>query len=301
MIEYGPATEALRGQALSLLVSQAPDGEKAACLQGILATTRGNLNALDTLLTARQGAALVGSIWGCCLPGELCLVWPARVVDPGLSEIADQLQIHLDQQLVLCGTQIAQVMLANIENDDARRLLRCGYQHAADLLYLVSFLQEQGLRETDSGLEFEPFTADRRERLCKLVQETYVGSMDVPALDGKRDMHDVLAGYEGTGEFSPDRWMFVRSAGCDVGCLFLADHPGSNQYELVYMGLVPEARGNGWGAIITDKAQALAQAAGRARLVLAVDSDNDPAIAAYSKAGFVEWFRRSVLMKTFAA
>ena len=58
---------------------------------------------------------------------------------------------------------------------------------------------------------------------------------------------EVLSGYRTTGVFDPQRWLLVRQDGEDVGCLLLADHPTSSQWELVYMGLVPEVRGRGLG------------------------------------------------------
>lgn len=298
-IEYGPAPEPLRAQALSLLLSQEPEEEKAGRLQEVAMAIQEDKSALDTLLTARRGTILMGSVWGRLLPGHTCVVWPARVINSEYGEVADQLQQYLDQQLVASGMQIAQAMLSDVENDDARRLLRCGYKHAADLLYLVSMLGKQRTETPDTALDFERYAPSQRRRLADLVEATYAESLDIPLLDGKRDMEYVLDGYEQTGVFSPDRWLLVRAAGRDVGCLLLADHPASQQWELVYMGIVPAARGKGWGAAVTAKAQELAREAGRERLVLAVDSHNDPAIAAYTKAGFVEWFRRSVLLKSF--
>jgi ribosomal protein S18 acetylase RimI-like enzyme len=63
------------------------------------------------------------------------------------------------------------------------------------------------------------------------------------------------------------------------------------------MGVVPEARGQGLGISIVRHAQYLARAAGRERLVLAVDAANEPAIAVYAAAGFVCWDRRSVFLR----
>ncbi len=89
----------------------------------------------------------------------------------------------------------------------------------------------------------------------------------------------------------------MRHSQRDIGCLLLADHPESNQWELVYMGLVPEARGRGWGAKIARHAQWEAQRAGRERLVLAVDAANRPAVAMYQQAGLFAWDRRVVLLR----
>lgn len=300
-IDYGPVPPNLQAMALSLLISQEPPDEKAGRLKAIIASTRDQADPFSTLLAATDGPNVVGAGWGQRLPGQTALIWPPRVIDDRFEELTDRLQEELDIELAAKGVQIAQTLLPNIEDADARRLIRCGYEHAADLLYLVSVVGRERAEDSSGELDFEPFREDQRLRLEGLVERTYVGSLDVPALDGKRDINDVLDGYQQTGEFAPERWLFVRANGKDVGCLLLADHPELQQCELVYMGIVPEARGNGFGADVTAHAQTLARRARRERLVLAVDASNDPAIVAYVEAGFVEWFRRAVLLKSFSS
>jgi hypothetical protein len=133
--------------------------------------------------------------------------------------------------------------------------------------------------------------------MARLVERTYQGSLDCPALDGVRRIADVLEGYRAIGIFDPTRWIIARHREQDIGCLLLADHPRDHQWELVYMGVVPEARGHGWGVAIARHAQWLARQAGRKRLVLAVDAANLPAIAVYAAAGFVTWDHRSVYLR----
>ena len=70
--------------------------------------------------------------------------------------------------------------------------------------------------------------------------------------------------------------------------------------ELVYMGLVPDARGNGWGRAMVRHAQWLARRRDRSQLVLAVDQKNLPALAMYEAASFVGWDNRSVWMRSLA-
>jgi GNAT superfamily N-acetyltransferase len=102
----------------------------------------------------------------------------------------------------------------------------------------------------------------------------------------------VLAGYRAIGDFDPDRWMIVRKQDADVGLLLLADEPAGNAWELVYMGVVPAARGQGLGVAMIRRAQWLAGQARRSRLTAAVDAANWPAVAAYAAAGFTAWDRR---------
>ncbi len=133
--------------------------------------------------------------------------------------------------------------------------------------------------------------------MIALLEKTYEGTLDCPPLDGQQATADVLAGYRETGEFRPELWMFIRDGDADVGCLLLADHPADQQYELVYQGVTPAARGRGLGLFITRHAQWLTAQARRERLVLAVDAANHPAVRIYREAGFGQWDRRFLLMK----
>jgi ribosomal protein S18 acetylase RimI-like enzyme len=107
-------------------------------------------------------------------------------------------------------------------------------------------------------------------------------------------MTDVLDGYRAQGRHSPSDWYFVRKDGDDVGALILADHPDYGNFEVVYMGVVPEARGRGFGEQMMRFALQAAAQHGAKRLVLAVDADNAPALASYRRAGFSQWDRRIV-------
>ena len=88
----------------------------------------------------------------------------------------------------------------------------------------------------------------------------------------------------------------IRHEGRDVGCLLLADYGEHGNCELTYMGLVPSARGNGWGVLVTRYAQWVTGSLERDRIVLAVDSANQPARNMYAAAGFRGWDRRQVYM-----
>ena len=121
-----------------------------------------------------------------------------------------------------------------------------------------------------------------------------------PQLNGIRHIDDILASYRATGRFDPSNWLFVCHDGVDIGCLLLADHPRLGHLELVYMGIAPEARGNGYGLAIVRHAQWLTRLRGHPRFILAVDEQNAPALAAYQTAGLVGWEKRSVWMRTFS-
>jgi ribosomal protein S18 acetylase RimI-like enzyme len=109
-------------------------------------------------------------------------------------------------------------------------------------------------------------------------------------------MDDVLAGYRATGVFAAERWLLVEHGARDVGCLLLTDHPHTEQWELMYMGLIPAARGHGWGPRIVQHAQRLAAAARRHALSLAVDINNLPALRVYRQNGFCMLDQRRAML-----
>jgi mycothiol synthase len=148
-----------------------------------------------------------------------------------------------------------------------------------------------------NGLQFAAYDASERGRLMDVVERTYEGTLDCAGLNGMRRMEDVIDGYRETGVFRPENWLIAANDDRDVGVLLLADHPRAAHWELLYMGLVPEARGNGWGCEIVQQAQWLARRAGVERIVLAVDAVNQPALAMYERAGFTAWDRRSVFVR----
>jgi len=100
--------------------------------------------------------------------------------------------------------------------------------------------------------------------------------------------------------YRPENWLFVRHEGEDVGVLLLADHPKGRHWELMYMGIVPEYRGRGWGRQIAHYAQWLARGARAERLLVAVDAKNRPAANVYRSTGFEIWELRAVYVRTRA-
>jgi GNAT superfamily N-acetyltransferase len=173
-------------------------------------------------------------------------------------------------------------------------------QRAGELLFLVSNLAGDETKPPPD-LEFEPYRASQRDRLAAVIGRTYHASLDLPLLDGVRSLDDVIEGHQRTGVHRPEFWFFVRRGGCDVGCLLLTEHPPHRQWELVYMGVTPEARGQGMGQAIARQAQQLVRRAGGCELFLAVDAANAPACKIYAQAGFRPWRRAAVYLKVLGA
>ena len=116
-------------------------------------------------------------------------------------------------------------------------------------------------------------------------------------MNGVRNVDDVLQGYRATGHFNPERWFIVRHQGEEIGCLILTDYPEHATWELIYMGLLPAARGRGWGLGIVRHALWLA---GRHRETVSCwpwTRPIEPALRMYAAAGFQEWDRTSVYVR----
>ena len=148
---------------------------------------------------------------------------------------------------------------------DAELLVAAGFQHVSDLLYLVCLADDFPTNPPCPELQFEPYSPALHARFAQLVDATYEDTLDFPAVNGVRNVDDVLQGYRATGHFNPKRWFIVRHQGEEIGCLILTDYPEQATWELIYMGILPAARGRGWGVEIVRHALWLAGQASRNR------------------------------------
>jgi ribosomal protein S18 acetylase RimI-like enzyme len=226
-------------------------------------------------------------------------LWPPVAKDDAPETTNDALLSAMVQWLGRQDVRLAQVLLPVDASRQRAQFAAHGFDHLADLFYMVSLSAGFPEHEPQSALQFQPVSATEPARLAEIVERTYERTLDCPQLNGVRDITDVLAGYRACGEFDPRHWLIVCAGGVDIGCLLLADHAADDQWEIVYAGLVPAARGRGYGRLMARHAQFLARAAARARLVLAVDATNIPAVKMYERAGFVAWDRRSALVRIF--
>jgi ribosomal protein S18 acetylase RimI-like enzyme len=294
----GPASREELSQALGLIFSHSERGDSAARSDTLMTDTDSGSIDPQGVLVARRATRIVGAIFFQVQVGKTAVIWPPRVV-PGESEVGGQL---MQAALGSLNGRYLRVVHAlsdgRCDGDDA--LLRsAGFKPLAELIYLVSGEIDFPSQHPSGPLEFEPYREADHDRFAELVEATYRATLDCPALDGIRDIEDVLAGYRTSGGHRPELWLIVRHESRDVGCLLLADHLDQGNCELVYMGLVVEARGSGWGRHVTRHAQWLTRQTGRSRLVLAVDEANWPARKMYASVGFHDWDRRSVYLKLF--
>lgn len=251
----------------------------------------------DILLAAEFRGRPQGAAWARLVPGGMARVWPCQV-GPGAEEgLAGRLLDRLHELLAERKVELAQCLVRNPSLAAARHMLEWGYQHVADLDFLVGLLSRPVEPPVLGPLvcrPYEPLTD--RPRLAQILERSYECSLDLPAVGQWRTLDRVLEGYEGALSATNRHWWLVEFECQVVGCLLLADQPDQDQWELVYLGLCPSVRGRGWGQHLVQFAQWSTWRAGRSKLVLAVDSANRPALAIYERAGLVRWDRQSLLL-----
>lgn len=287
----------LRPAALRVLHDGLPQDQRSALVEALDRTGLSDGAAWEGLLIAANpsGAAAspaVGATWVQRAPGNTAVVWPPSASCAAADELLRSAAQWCDGQSI----PLAQLSANADDGYASQRLAACGFAWLADLVYLYAdVLGTSPAPEPRGGaVTLVAHAGDDPQRLGDLIEQSYIDTLDCPGLDGLRLTRDVLAGYTSQGRHIPEHWYFVQSGGADVGVLILADHPAAENCELVYMGVIPAARGGGLGAFVVRRALGIASALGARRLVLAVDADNRPALALYRRAGFIEWGRRTV-------
>ncbi len=101
------------------------------------------------------------------------------------------------------------------------------------------------------------------QRFVDLVEKTYTQTLDCPQISAYRTATQTLGGYQTSNAFDSNLWFTVfDDSETPIGCVILAQHrPAASSdtaaspiIEIVYMGLVPEARGAGRGKTLVQHA-----------------------------------------------
>jgi GNAT superfamily N-acetyltransferase len=286
----------LRVEALAIVLCELPPSQRAEIghtLLGVSDKTEG-----ESLYIGMRGKELRGAAWGQRQAGNIAFFWPPQLVKGEDQQTAYLLADAVARALDAKAIDLAQTLLSAPDAETIGVLQRVGFRQITELLYLTCEAAKFPVAGPEPcEVEFQAYDEAQRARLTELIERTYADTLDCTALDGVREIDDVIQGYQATGHYSPENWLFVRSAGSDIGVLLLADHPQSRQWELMYMGLVPEFRGRGLGRQISRYAQWLARGARVERLLVAVDAANKPAVKMYLDVGFEIWERRSVFLR----
>ncbi len=239
---------------------------------------------------------------------------PASDRDP--DEAIDALSQTLDRELQQRGTRFLQWATdATDKADDSvpRYCKRFGFHPIGTLDYLHGLVPPAEEADKDALLTFEPIQWQPQpfRQFADLVERTYVETLDCPGLAEYRTAMQTLQGYQASGAYDPALWFNVRGSDEDpIGCMVLANHQPvasadntdpSPVIEIVYMGLIPEARGRGCGKRLVEQAFAAARTVGAERMILGVDQRNTPARDIYQWAGLQPMLTETVWVKSLSS
>jgi ribosomal protein S18 acetylase RimI-like enzyme len=283
--------------ALTLVFCRLPDEAADALRLATIAEARRLPEMLETLWFAGDGRTIVGATWAQLSGGSVAQIWPPQWLPGRRPAGPDPLLVGLLADLPGCGVSFAQSLLPDVDDPDAQALREAGFLHAADLRYLAADVVGNAAAQHPTSLHFHRYESAQRERFAAIVEKSYEATLDCPTLNGLRPIDEVLAEYAEVGAEGTHHWYRVQHDSVDVGCLLLADHPTQNQVELVYMAVLPQARGKKFGRELVGETLRIAADLHRERVVLAVDARNLPAAAHYEAAGFREWERRSAFVR----
>lgn len=283
-----PALSSEWNRALELLFVRDDDpGERAA--ETLSAVNRGEIS-LEHLLLAVESGEIVGAGLFTLQAGGVGFVWPPGAIThhSSPSEIRRAILTNIARRLDDLEICFAQVILDPSEKSVREDLNRVGFPHLTDLFYMLAPADSQPGNLGAQPLELETFEESiNAERFRDVLSRTYIDTLDCPELDGLRSPEDALAAHRATGKFDPRRWWLLRDGGRDAGLLLINEHPEEELFEIVYVGVVPEARGRGLGRRLVEFAKSQAPWESRS-LVLAVDGRNRVARKIYRSLGFLD-------------
>ncbi len=235
------------------------------------------------------------------LDGDVATLGGVRAAE-GSEELAAELLVSQIDHLRRLGVPQIQAVVPDHDKATPRLVVRAGLNSLTHVQHQWLDLEGMGSQAPTpqmSSLLWRPADTFARSRFARLIEGTFEQTLDCPVLNGLRDSSQVLDGFldgrrlRGIGKL----WEVLEFRGELAGCLLLQPHD-QGILELSYLGLLPQARGNGLGKQLVQRA--IAQAVNRQTqaLVAAVDEQNWPAIDLYSQFGFYPQQRFEVWLHT---
>ena len=297
MITVAPVESAELLAALEILFQHLPAAQRAEQIAQLIASVREETFSLEGLLLARAESGPVGTMLNIRQPDGTVFMWPpVAVARVDLHAVARALLAGVRQWLDTAPYRLAQCLLDPEAVVDRQLFEAQGFPHLADLLFLRRDLGDSCM-VVNEPMPFVTFAEEARARFAAVLERTYQGSRDCPRLNGLRSGAEALQGHRFAGEFDPRLWRVYRSGKSDAGVMLFANHPDQGEWELTYMGIVPEHRGEGLGRKMIAQGLEHARASGATGVFLAVDEQNSYARRLYEEMGFVQFLSRTVMAR----
>ena len=296
MVEVVRVPQELRLTALALLFSRHPAAEHGLLIEEMLESERVGQISLDGFLVALEGGAVVGAVLYVMQPDKTAFIWPPVVAS--FSANPQTVEDGLLSKVTACITEaeawIGQCIIEPTEVATRQAFSRNGFEFLTDLEFMnldVSRVLPAPATNIRAAAEFSP---ESYSRFASVIEASYIGTLDCPLLNDHRTIDEAIHSHKMSGKFDPSRWKVYAADGEDIGVLLLSEYPEQQAWEIVYMGIVPAARGRGYGRAVLSAGIKDARAHNAAAMFLAVDCRNHVARNVYQSVGFDFVTTRSV-------
>jgi ribosomal protein S18 acetylase RimI-like enzyme len=217
-------------------------------------------------------------------PGATNPLTPA--LSPGVPGEREALVVAGLDWLRQRGGKIAQVIVPTEESQTLLPLACHGFVPAGPMLFLQHDLAALPDESPLAGLRLVPLPNADSDLFARTLNRTYEGTLDFPELSNVRTIDEILASYRASPVFRPEHWLLAFLDDEPAGVLMLSELDPLEGWDLTYLGVVPEQRKKGVGQSLVASALRLVADAAGARLDVAVDARNRPALQLYGRLGF---------------
>jgi ribosomal protein S18 acetylase RimI-like enzyme len=275
----------LRSQALSAATGQAvasvPGFERRAGARGM---------DLSLLWSAHSAEGVAAAVLVVPSPGRTAAVLFSHGNSPEqaacIGRVLDQAATDLAAEGAIA---LLQCLPRPSEEARAASLLAGGFQRLARLDYMErpnSAPAAAAPSTLPGGFTLQPWDRRRPQLLIDLLQRTFVGTLDCPGLASMRRGSDILEGHVHSGDGDTSMWRILCDGESPVGAMLLSPCSATDSVDIIYLGLVPEARGRSIAAAMLTHGLRDAATVDVRSVQLAVDVANAPAVLLYRRAGF---------------
>jgi ribosomal protein S18 acetylase RimI-like enzyme len=225
----------------------------------------------------------------CYSPGRTGLLLASPVdalgVDrPAMVDLLGALSLHAIGR----GSAMVQSLINEDAHAQAQALTEAGFKPLAKLISMRLELDPHESRDQwdEDEISWQTACQCTESDLTELILKTYKDSLDCPALDGVREINDIIAGHKASGVYRPQSWWIALLDGKRAGCLLMNDSPEPGLADVVYLGVAREFRGRGLGRAMLLHALGDARTRGLTAVALAVAAGNHYARRLYDSLGF---------------
>lgn len=288
---------------LLLAFSDLAQEERNHRVANVLSQISHDPQMMQGYFTAVEQGRILAAVASQVRSDQTLLLWPVGMIESANLSCEKQQEIRTAlYERVERFAESHDVAIAVAVTEQRTSALRqefqtLGFDYVSNMLTLFAGERSFPMDLGRNRLSFVPFQLSDFENMKEVFEQTMIETHDFPQMSGIVSTESILLNYQEQGVFHPELWFFVQVEGKNIGCLLLTDHSNVEQFELSYMGIIPEARGNRYAPQIIQYAFWLARQWKRRLITVSVDSQNEAAVHSYKKCGFRFWNRKSVFVR----